>query len=258
MYIGIVLCFFLPAITEVPFDQRETTKVVREVIKAASQSYSWLAPVFHITTLLLVALLVTQGRRFGRIFYAYFAVVFALICLSNNIAVTERYGFVVILGNLVPMAIVSFLWVWEAREPRHDGALSRLPTWRYWVIPFAILAFGFPANHDGQLDLNPLLLLTSDYGVFFCPTAPVALAILSLLYPRVNGVLLGATSLVGTVFGVFNAMTLFLDPDYPVWMFILHIPLILVSVCGLLLPRLVRSPPGDARPLGIGCPQTAS
>jgi hypothetical protein len=41
--------------------------------------------------------------------------------------------------------------------------------------------------------------------------------------------------------GLFNAMTLFLEPDYTVWLFILHTPLILISIYGLIIPKIVKA-----------------
>ncbi len=112
------------------------------------------------------------------------------------------------------------------------------------MAPLAILAFWFPIADDLNPDFSPLLLLTSDYGIFFCPTTPVVLAVLTIIYPRLNPGLLTATSLVGLIFGLFNAMTLFIVPEYTLWMFVLHLPLILISLYGLTIGKFVSSSPG--------------
>lgn len=110
-------------------------------------------------------------------------------------------------------------------------------------MPFAILAFWFPTNLNLMPNFDLILLLTSDFGLYFCPTAPVAIALLTLFYPRINERLLKVSSLVGLLIGLFNAMSIFTIPGYTPWMLFLHTPLILISLYGLLLPRLVSGLP---------------
>ena len=99
---------------------------------------------------------------------------------------------------------------------------------------------GLVANGVAPLHFDPRLLLTSDYGITFCATVPVVVAVLSLFYPAVNPFVLRVTSLVGLVIGSFNGLSLFIVPGYSAWLFVLHIPLIVLSIYGLLLPRVVR------------------
>ena len=197
----------------------------------------------HISTLAVLLLLAVYGKRAGRIFDAHFAVVFTMIAVINNVAVTETYGLVILTGNLVPFSIVAIFWIWETYRPRNNFEFPRLAAWRYWVVPFAILAFWFPVSQDGGPDFNPLLLLTSDYGVFFCPTTPVVLAILTLIYPAVNRDLLAVTGLTGLLIGIFNAMSVFTMPGYTIWLLVVHVPLIAVSLYGLVLPKFLE--PGE-------------
>jgi len=89
-------------------------------------------------------------------------------------------------------------------------------------------------------DFNPLLLLTSSFGVMYCPTTPFIIAVLTLIYPRVNMYVLRVTSFVGLLIGVFNAMSFFLMPGYTLWNLILHTPLIFISIYGLLISVLVK------------------
>jgi len=49
------------------------------------------------------------------------------------------------------------------------------------------------------------------------------------------------TSFVGFLIGIFNAMALLLMPGYSLWNFILHIPLIFISLYGLVISRIVES-----------------
>jgi hypothetical protein len=96
-------------------------------------------------------------------------------------------------------------------------------------------------NAEAGPDFSPLLLLTSSYGVMFCPTAPVVIDLLTLIYPSANKPLLRVTSFVGLIIGLFNVLSFFVMPGYPLWLLILHTPLIFISLYGLLLPFIVKS-----------------
>ncbi|MFB0558037.1 MAG: hypothetical protein ACETVY_02860 [Candidatus Bathyarchaeia archaeon] len=240
LYILTILCIFIPPLSSVPFDPRETPRVVFEVLSKTAGAYTWLSPLVHVATLTLLYLLYRDGERYGRMVAAFFGALFTFFAFGQNIAVTEDYGLVVITSNLTITLIVGIFWLMEALRPRNSYVFSRLPLWRYWVVPFSILAFWFPLGSDLGPDFNPLLLLTSDFGVTVCPTAPVAIALLTLVYPDVNARLLAVTSLVGFMLGLFNVMSLVVMPGYTTWLLVLHMPLILISFYGLAMPFLIK------------------
>lgn len=115
--------------------------------------------------------------------------------LSNNIAVTEKCGLVVITGNFITFLALAIFWMWEVYRPKNEYVFQRLSIWRYWVIPFIILVFWFPMDADLRPNFDPLLLITSSFGITFCPTTPVVIGVLTLVYPKVNVTLLRFTSL---------------------------------------------------------------
>ncbi len=211
---SLFICFFLPPITEFPFTQQETTLVMRDVFIQTSAAYLWLSPSIHIVTVILLVATYLYGTRMGRILDAYFGFLFLFIAFSNHIATTENYGLVIITGNLIPIFIVSLFWILEVFRPENEYVFRRLPAWRYWVVPLAVLAFWSPINPDLSPNTSPLMLLTSSFGVMYCPTTPFIVAILTLLYPKVNTLLLKVTSFVGLFIGIFNIMSYFLMPGY--------------------------------------------
>lgn len=241
LYLGIVVCAFLPVLTAIPSLPWDRPLVVLEVILTSAALYTVeLRVVLHILTLILVGLLIWYGQRVGRVLAAYFGVLFVFHAFTQNIAVTPSYGFAILTGNLVIIAIAGIFWLWEAFRPQNDYTFWRLPWWRYWVVPFIVLAYWFPAGPDLMPFFHPLLLLTSDFGVMFCPTAPLVIGILTLLYPSVDLRLLRVSSLVGLLIGSFNILAAFVMPGYTLWMLVLHTPLIFISLYGLVLPWLVK------------------
>ncbi len=236
----LLICSFIPVFAASPFSQQDSSLVIKEVLIKTSVAYLWLSPIVHVFAVVLLVALYLCGSRVGRVADGFFAILFLFIAFSNHIAVTDTYGLAVIAGNLVPILIVGLFWVWEVYKPQNEYVFERLPAWRYWVLPFAFLAFWSPISAQLNPDFSPLLLLTSSFGVMFCPTTPVIIALLTLIYPRVNASVLRATSLVGLMMGLFNAMSYFMMPGYTFWNLFLHTPLIFISLYGLVIPILVR------------------
>jgi hypothetical protein len=236
-----ICSMFLPVFAASPFSQQDSSLVIKEVLMKTSVAYLWLSPIVHVFTLVLLVALYLYGSRVGRVADGFFAILFLFIAFSNHIAVTDTYGLAVVTGNLVPVLIVGLFWVWEVYRPKNNYVFERLPAWRYWVLPFAFLAFWSPINAQLNPDFNPLLLLNSSFGVMYCPTTPVIVALLTLIYPRVNTIVLRATSFVGLIMGLFNVMSYFIMPGYTLWNLFLHTPLIFISLYGLLIPILVKT-----------------
>jgi len=88
-----------------------------------------------------------------------------------------------------------------------------------------------------QPNFDPVLLLTSpDYGLTFCFTTPVFLLGLILIYPNVNQFAFRITAFSGLLYGLFN-LTHWFNPDTQ-WMGFLHLPLLIISIYALILPRI--------------------
>jgi len=252
-YIVLMFCIFLPTISFVPFPQQDTPLVIKEVLTQTSATYLGISPIIHVSFLILLILLYRYGQKMGKIVNAYFAILFIFFAFSQHIAETQNYGLVVITGNLAIIFVLGLFWMWEVYNPKNVYVFKRLSLWRYWVVPLAVLAFWFPVNADLTPNLSPLLLITSSFGVAFCPTAPVTIAILTLIYPKVNKHLLRITSFGGLIIGLFNVLSLFTMPGYTLWMFVLHTPLVFISLYGLLLPNLRIEPRAGFEPATYSC-----
>ena len=243
LYVIFLLCSFLPLLTVIPYAPWDRGLVMVELFTTTCLSYPLLLRgALHIVTLVLVVLLIPYGFRLGRFASAYFGLLFLFHALTQNIAVLPSYGLTILLGNLVLLAALGCFWIWEVVRPQNEYVFSRLPWWRYWPLPFVILAFWFPYGAGLLPDFNPLLLLFSDFGVTFCATAPLIIAILTWIYPSVNKQLYTFTCFVGALIGIFNLLAPLTMPGYTLWMLFLHTPLILISFYGLILPRLLSSP----------------
>jgi len=236
-----LLLFLIPLIIQ-PYTSKtvaygQVGELMGIVVREALKPYSWLAPAFHLATIIFVILLWKFNMKVSRYFYAYLAVNFVFMAFAQNITVNEKFGFVVIFNNLIHILIVGILFVPAIFRRGNEVARVELQKWRFWAMPLAVLSFWSPMNDLGQPDLNPLLLLTSQYGLAFCLTAPVIVFILSLCYPNVYKPAYRFLCVVGAYIGLLNLVGPAIIPGYPFWVAFLHVPLFTISLYGLILER---------------------
>jgi len=187
--------------------------------------------IFRIIPIVLIICIILLHNKVTRIFSIYVGITYVLFAIVQNIAITDEYGLAIVTGNVVIFLIVAGFWMWEAKACKNEFIPMKKPVWRYWVVPFAFLAFWYPLNPDTMMpDFNPLYSLTSGAGLTFCMMTPVYLAILTLYYPKVNIATMRVTSLVGIIIAIYNVLlNFFIEPDLLWWNGVLHIPLLCIS-----------------------------
>ena len=208
------------------------------VLRESLTPYIWLAPAFHLATIVLIILLWKLNTKVAKYFYAYLAVNFVFIAFAQNITVNEKFGFVIISNNMLHILLVGILWIPAIFQHENEFAAVKLEKWRFWALPLAILAFWVPMTLLGQPDFNPILLLTSEYGLAFCFTAPVMIYILTLYYPNIYKPAYRFLCIVGAYIGLLNLIGPLIIQGYPLWVAILHIPLFTISIYGLTLEKI--------------------
>ncbi len=232
----------LPPITQVSYNPRNTPDVIMHILMVSIAPYQAWGWVFHVATIALIALVVFRPDSAGRWLAAYFGVNYLLISALQTNAMTEKYGFAVQTGALIATALLGLLWLWVAWRDRLQASFEDIPTWRWRLLPLALLVFWSPIAIEGDKvipNFNPLLLLTSpDYGLAYCFMTPVFLFLLILFYPQVNTFAFRVTAFNGLLYGLFN-LTHWFNPD-TIWMGVMHIPLLVIPLVALLMPVLER------------------
>jgi TM2 domain-containing membrane protein YozV len=238
----LIVISMLPPITQVPYDPRNTQDVIMNILMVSILPYRSWGWVFHVATLTAVALAVFRPQVAGRVMAAHFGINYLLIAALQTNAVTETYGFAVHTGALVATALLGALWLWVAWRDKLQASFEGVPSWRWSLLPLALLVFWSPIAMEGNKvvpDFDPVLLLASpDYGLAYCFMTPVFLFLLILFYPRVDVLALRATAFNGLLYGLFN-LTHWFNPDM-VWMGVMHIPLLIIPLVALLMPVLER------------------
>jgi hypothetical protein len=233
----LLVLFFLPAYSAEPFDQRQSPMVIQQVLKdPLIYRYPFLMPLTKAITALLVMAVFIFGNRVRRVFNIYMTVIYLGLALFQTSAFTEDYGFVVISGNLVLVFLLALGWGLETLVERNDFSKRRIPFWKWWVAPLALLAFLAPVSSNTLApDFNLLGMLSNPACLTYCMLTPLVIAIMTLFHPTVDLPLLRLMSFVGIIFGLVNIITWFVISPEGWWMGILHLPLLLISIYGFVL-----------------------
>jgi hypothetical protein len=237
----ILLNSIVPHYTSTGYSWAESGEVVKSVLSVSLKPYLPLAPIFHIATVVLLIAIWRYGNKVRRIFSLYIGVNYIFIALAQGIGTIEKYGLVIMTGCVITYILVGLLWIWETISPRNDVTFRKLPAVRYWPVPLAFLAFWFPIGKDLTPNFDPVLLLTSPYGLAYCLTTPLIVCLLTLFHPRVNEPLYKITAFVGVIYGIWNMFSFF--SPHARWLGVLHFPLLFISIYALFLPRMVKEKP---------------
>ena len=246
----IVFIQFLPPVTTMPYDYSKIQQVIYTILgNAYLTKLPWLIalyPAFKLLAILMIAGLVAFRNRWGRVFAIYAAVLYAIMAVVQSVAQTPALGVGVVLNNLVMFVIVSLAWALEAVVTKTDYGLWARRASLLWVLPAAALAFWYPLDwKTGAPDFNPVYIFTSVSGIAFCLLTPVIVALLIMSWPTVNRVTMRMTCLVGFIIGWYNMPANFMfDVGRNWWNGVLHLPLLTISLYGLILSyRGVRRHP---------------
>ena len=193
-------------------------------------------PIFKVIPIILLVCIIVFRNKVARLFAVYVGISYALFAIGQSIAITEEYGVSICTINVVMFLIVAAFWVWEGVVLQNDYTPKKLPAWRYWVVPLAVLAFWGPSGKGGRPDFNPVYLYTNGAGPAFCMMTPDYVALLTLYWPKVNVPTLRVTSVVGFIIGLYNMYANFgINPARRWWNGVLHIPLLVISLYGLII-----------------------
>jgi len=200
-------------------------------------SYSGVFTIFKIIPIILIVGIIVFRNKVARLLALYVSFSYVLFAFGQSIAVTKKYGVAVCTINVVMFLVVAAFWAWEAIVLKNDFKPAKIPIWKYWVIPLLLFAFWYPLDfRTAKPDFNPVHLFTNVAGVTFCMMTPVYVGLLTLYWPRVNIAAMRVTSLVGLIIGLYNIYANFgIKPGILWWNGILHIPLLVISIYGLIL-----------------------
>jgi len=240
LYLLLLLLFFIPTYSSKSYDPRQSVDLIGQVLSAPLiYAFPVIMPIAKIVTVVLIAGVFLYGNKTRRIFNIYVAVLYLALALFQTAAVTDKYGLVVISGNMALVLVVALVWVWEVVAERNDFGTRECPLWIWWVAPLAVVSLLAPVDASTMTpDFSPLRLLTNEAGLTFCMMTPVVLAVLTLYYPKVNRAVLRISSFAGMLLGAVNMIVWFVLESWGWWMSVLQIPLVVISIYAFVLAHV--------------------
>ena len=231
---------------------QETSRAISEVLSnpLAVQMSALLPLAKVLLTLGMLSPLLLRGDHIRKALYTYYAVILVVVSFLQNMAHTVDYGFVWVVGNTAIQLLVAAGFA-HALIREHDGWAPELHPERLWLVaPMALaLVEPYTATPNGTLVFAfDAGILVNDTGVTYCMITPVVLGTM-LIWGMEAGAGSSAVSFasyVGLLFGILNLLTWFVFMPASWWMGVLHLPLVIVSVTGLVCCR--RAQENEALP----------
>lgn len=238
----VAVCFVIPAIVSLPFDPVETPAVVRAVLEDPYiVSVPALLPVAKAALLIAAALPFLGVRWSGRFLLGYYGAILIVVAFLQNMADTERFGYAWLIGNTLVQLVVAAWCILDVVTERTTLNRENLRPRRLWLLAPMAFALLMPYTIEaGRVVPSLVSVLSNEAGVTYCMITPVVLGVLLIFPDGVDRRTLSVASFVGLIFGLINLAVWFgLNPqDW--WMGVLHVPLVLTAVYGLIESRLRR------------------
>jgi hypothetical protein len=207
-------------------------------------------PYFHLAMLLLFGALFIWKNRFGKAFSIITGLHFLVILYMQTGAITDKYGLVFYPNAFIMMFAIALGWIWESSIRKIDFRFKTLQPRHYLLVAAAIFSFW---NPDRAGDYRLVLFMTSTSPIAFCMITTIYLAMLSILYPRVNLPLFRISSFISILIGIVTlVMGFFMEPlERGRYWSLLHTPMVAVAVYSFVLSLRKIDPqstpnPGDS------------
>ncbi len=195
----------------------------------------WPSLMIHVMIILILAMMIFNRQLAVKLFNWYAFILYSMIAVGQNIAFTEKYGLVVLVGNLILTSITAILWGWETLSAkRNTFEKANLSLSTMWLAPLAFFAFWDPQRPLADPCLLIRCLIAGYYGTAYCMTTPLILTIMIVFYPGVNRSVMRYTAFPGLLFATISVLA----PKFslaPFWSGVTHVPLLLTSLYALLL-----------------------
>ena len=240
----LLLIIFVPSYSQIPYNPVDTTKVITSVLSHPFVvNIAFLLPVAKVLLAIVVIAALTNVKNSSRIVMGYYALVLAVTGVFQNMAITNEYGFVWLIGNTIVILSVSVCSAYDAIKRKSSFDKKYFETKRLWVVAPMLLAFLMPYTIDKQNVLKPafgMLAVTNEAGVTYCMITPIIIGVMILFSKGVYKPIFSIVAFVGLIFGVMNTLTFFVLQSQSWWMGVLHLPLLIFSLYALILCRLEK------------------
>lgn len=242
VYLILLILSFIPSYASKGYSPEDTSNLIEAVLSnPIIYNNTSLFTIAKIIPVVIIFIIMYKPKIGSRIFSLYVAILMFIVGLFQNMSYTEKYGFTILIGNIVLVFLVGIVWIWECIVQKNNFQSKNKKDWRYILILFSFFAYWYPVSSVISPNFTLQALFTNEAGLTYCMITPVILTILILHFPRVNPVVLRVTSFVAFIFAVMNMLTWFVLNLSMWWMGVVHIPLLVTSITGLILAQKKHS-----------------
>lgn len=232
IFITLILANVIPSYTELPFESYDYGKLIPEVL---SNPIIYQYNTFYIISKAMILVLflcpIILKNKFQRVFSIISVILLFFITIFQNMSAQTSYGFTILFSNIFIQSIVIIAFIAEIIKPKNDFSIIKIKWWNVITIVLAFFAFWMPAK-NGKISFNILDLFINEAGLTFCMVIPIIISSL-MMYENKNKHLIKIISIIGIYYGILNQITWFgLNRDYW-WMGIVHLPLLINSIIGI-------------------------
>lgn len=232
----LILITFAPLYTQKPYNPADTSLVIADILKnPLIVQIDFLLPLAKLLLLAIVLAVFFMDKAREKLLFAYYGFILIPVSLFQNMG-HSSYGFSVIIGNIAIQIVVIAYCFWDLIKAK--SKIKSLDKSKLWVIPLMLLAFLMPYEIVGDKILPSLkTIFTNEAGLTYCMITPVIEGILIIFHKEVHKASLNAISFVGLNFAIWNMLTWFVFDIKNYWMGILHFPLLILSIYGLVISK---------------------
>lgn len=241
----LLLLFFTPAYTQIPYDPIYTPEVIASVLsQPLIEHIAFLLPLSKVFLFLIVIAVMINPSRYSRLFFGYYIFLLIIVGIFQNMAVTQDYGFSWLIGNSLVIFIVAGFCLFDFSKRNTIFSRKNFEMKRLWVLIPMLLAFLMPYSMNAQGVIEPgfgWTVFMNESGVTYCMITPVMVGVMILFLKDTYQPTLFIVSFIGFVFGLMNMLTWFVFQAESWWMGVLHLPLMILSSYALYLNRLFKA-----------------
>jgi hypothetical protein len=234
-YLLLLFICFIPSYTEKQSLSSQTPLIIQQVLQAPMvNEIKVLFPIAKTILLFLFIGPILFKERYKPAYYISIIVLSLFITVFQNISVKTQFGIAVLIGNIIIQLIAISFWCFDfTRKQKYLPKLS-LKWWNILTLLLAAIAFWMP-NRNGLIYFDLKDLFVNEAGLTYCMTTPIFISAYLLFFKTNNNITIRVVSSIGLYFGVMNMITWFLLNTHFWWMGIIHLPLLINSLIGLII-----------------------
>jgi len=236
----LILISLMPAYSSLGYPPEQTSNLIVEVLSNPLTKmfvdYNIISKLLLFLAALIPYFNIKNSEKYT---LGYYVLILIFVGFFQNASFTESYGFSIITGNVTLELIVIITLIYDLLKNKTKFSKDSFHKERVWIVPLMILALLMPCDFVDNTIIPSLSLkmFINDAGFAYCMITPVIIGTYLLFEEKTYVLTLYIISFIGTIFGFYNMLTWFVFNIKSYWMGVLHLPLVIISIYGMLISK---------------------